>query len=283
MATVSPSGKYSVIFDTIGTKALLLRGTEIVRQLNRDFYHAHAYAYPITFAMLPDGRELLIHCPENYCQLEIEEVESGRSLSQNFTRDSADFFHSRLIVSNDGRWLLSAGWVWHPLDIVAVYKLSEAMEDARVLDSCQTNPPGSWESSSAAFVDNGTVAVGTSDEFFGDDDDESDLIPGKNAIGIWKIGSSSYETAMCLEHPPGTMMPLNHRFIVTFYGHPRLYDLEKQQLVHEWLNIDSGIQRSNITFDKLPPPLALDAKNARFAVADQYKVTMIQIDIEVIQ
>jgi hypothetical protein len=36
---------------------------------------------------------------------------------------AVDFFHSRLAVSPDGRFLLSAGWVWHPLSLAEIYEL----------------------------------------------------------------------------------------------------------------------------------------------------------------
>jgi len=276
---ISPSGKYAAIFTSVGTKGALLRNGEIVRQVNRDFYCANAYLYPIAFAQLPDGREVLIHCPEHYCQIEIEDIETGERLTQSSKRDSADIFHSRLSVSPDGRWLISAGWVWHPVDVVHIYDLHEALRDPHTLDVVGIRPPGLWELSAAGFIDADTVVLGTSDEFFGDEDDEDDNQPGENRIATWKIGATSYSSSIALEHPPGTVMALSDRFVVSMFKHPRLIDLDKGQTIHEWNDIDSGTQTSSITRDKLPPPIAMDPQNARFAVAQEKNVRMVQIDV----
>src|SRR5688500_12722359 len=48
-AVVSPDGRYSVIFERYGTKALLLHDDKVHRELNRSFYCADVYEYPITF------------------------------------------------------------------------------------------------------------------------------------------------------------------------------------------------------------------------------------------
>ena len=57
-AVVSPSGDFAVIYERLGTKGLLLHQGQILREINRSFYHAHVYEYPVTFIQLTDGREL---------------------------------------------------------------------------------------------------------------------------------------------------------------------------------------------------------------------------------
>ena len=277
---VSPSGRYAAIFVSTGTKGLLLRDGQIIRQLNRDFYHAHAYLYPIAFARLPGGREVLIHCPDKYCQIEIEDAETGDLLTKGGERNSQDVFHSRLSVSSDGRWLMSAGWVWHPVDVVHMYNLQEVMQDPHLLDGDGITPPGMWEISSAAFVDAHTIAVGTSDEFYGDDDDKNADQLGKNSIAFWTVGTPSYSATVELSHSPGTIMPVGDRFAISMFDHPRLIDLDKGQAIHEWEDIDSGKQKSSITWDNLPPPMALDSRNARFAIAQDDTIRIITVNVE---
>ena len=58
--------------------------------------------------MLPDGRTGLVHCPQWCNQLEIEVARTSEPLTGG-DRDPGDFFHSRLAVSADSRFLLSAG------------------------------------------------------------------------------------------------------------------------------------------------------------------------------
>jgi hypothetical protein len=282
-AVVSQSGDYITLMMRIGTKAHLLRRSgELIRELKRDSYYADAYCYPLGFGRMPDGREMLIHCPENYNRLEIEDVLTGERVKSSAERAPMDFFQSRLSVSPGGRWLLSAGWVWHPVDAVHFYDLSQASGDSTALDNGNGSPPGLWEVSSAAFVDDETAMIATTDEFFGDEGDSRDDIPGKNCVALWAIGSLNYSTWIKLSHPPGTIMPIGHNFVVTFYDHPRLYDLRSGSLIDEW-QVDSGKQSGSITWSHLPPPIALQPDRARFAVGTSSAIHVVEIDVPRLQ
>jgi hypothetical protein len=126
-ATASPDGRFAVIYERLGTKGLLLHDGQIVRELDRSFYHAAAYEYPVALFNGPDGRALLTHCPGNYCRIELEDAETGRPLTASADRKPSDFFHSRLAASPNGKRLLSAGWVWHPLSLVACFDVAQAL------------------------------------------------------------------------------------------------------------------------------------------------------------
>ncbi|MGB0495513.1 MAG: hypothetical protein ACPGJI_04085, partial [Kangiellaceae bacterium] len=186
-AVVSSSGIYSVVFANNQTKGLLLKNGEIIREINRSYYQAHAYDFPIAFSILNSGQEILVYCPKDYCRIDIEEIETGKVLTDFVDRNPSDCFHSRLAVSPNGRLLLSAGWVWHPLDVVGLYDLSASLEDPTKLDSPFEKPPGYWEVSSAAFLNDALVFVSTSDEFLGDECDPDDDRPGSYQIALWSI------------------------------------------------------------------------------------------------
>ena len=94
-AVSSPSGEFTVLYTRTGTTGLLLRRGKIVRQLSRDFYHANVYEYPVAFALGANGREVLIHCPESYCKIEIEDAATGVRFSSSSTRKPDDLFHSQ--------------------------------------------------------------------------------------------------------------------------------------------------------------------------------------------
>ncbi len=277
-ATISPSGEFVALIARTGTKALLLQRGQIVRQLNRDFYQAEAYPYPLTFAQTAEGREVVIHCPDSYCQLEIEDAASGERVGSAAARKPADFFQSGLSVSPSGRWLLSAGWVWHPVHVVNFYDLPGALRDSSTLDNATASPPGLWEVGSAAFVDDDTAMVGTMDEYFGNENDPKDDTPGKHSVALWRIGADAYSRAVKLSHPPGTLMPVGADHVVTFYERPRLYDLRSGALLSEW-QIDSGKQTGSITWDNLPPPIALQPAKGRFAVATPEAIHVVEIDL----
>lgn len=276
---VSPSRKYAAICAKLHTSGQLMRDGRCLRQINRDTYFANAFEYPIEFARLPEGQEVLIHCPKSYSRLDIEDADSGICLTDVPDRKPQDFFHSRLNVSPGGKWLLSAGWVWHPLDMIQVYNMEEVLHDPHRLDSGYIAAPGNYEISSAAFVDETSMVVSIGDEDLGDEDDVEQDRLGPNSIALWRIGSDRYEQALKLNQPAGELMPISRRFVVSMYEHPKLIDLKVGAVIHEWKHINSGKQKSSIIWhQEKPPAMALDPVNARFAVFSDDVLHMVVID-----
>jgi hypothetical protein len=109
-AIISPQSGTLVMYAATGTKGLVARAGRQVRELNRSYYHARAYEYPIAVGRLEDGREVLAHCPDAYNRIALEVLETGERLA-SAGPESADVFHSRLSFSPTGRYLLSAGQV----------------------------------------------------------------------------------------------------------------------------------------------------------------------------
>src|SRR5256885_1593523 len=95
----------------VGPIDVVAEGGWVLREINRRYYHGNDYEYPIALGRLPDGREVLVHCPDHYNKLEIEELSSGRRLTERPGR-APDVFHSRLSLSPGGRRLLSGGLGW---------------------------------------------------------------------------------------------------------------------------------------------------------------------------
>jgi hypothetical protein len=128
--SVEVAGKSAVLYEKYGTKAILLRAQDLhlVRELNRSYYHAKDYAFPIVPFQLPDGRDAIIHCPQDYCSLDVELAESGEILTKR-DYQSRDYFHSNLQVSLDGRYLVELAWVWQPWNVVVCYDLQQAIND----------------------------------------------------------------------------------------------------------------------------------------------------------
>ena len=54
-AQVSPSGRFAVIYERLGTKGLVLREGGILRELNRSYYQAGTYDYPLALFTLPNS------------------------------------------------------------------------------------------------------------------------------------------------------------------------------------------------------------------------------------
>ena len=274
-ATTSNNGQFSVIYEALGTKGLVLEGVKMIREINRSFYCANAYEYPVALLRLPDGRDVLAHCPEEYNKLEIEDVKTGERLTPR-TGEAADFFHSRLQVSLDGRHLLSAGWMWHPIDDLRVYDVAEAISHPAHLDA-ETN----WEFTVSSEITNAAFTAGsilmTTSRLFSRADSQTDTLIGDNQLGNYGINERRFRTIAPLEEPLGTLMPVGD-FVVGFYEHPKLVEVSTGKIVARWLDLSSGNQNSSIgrDLDKIPP-LALDPANRRFAVADAEKITVVQL------
>lgn len=275
---VSPSGLYKVLFAKNQTKGIILKGSKIVREINRSFYHANAYDFPVVLTMIDDGQEVLLHCPNEYCQLEIEEIETGKVLTDIVSRNPDDIFHSRLAVSPKRKWLLSAGWQWHPLDVIGLYDLENAITNPAKLDSPAKHPPGMWELSSAAFLDDNHVFVSSSDEFIGDEGNAEDEQPGSHKIALWSVNTGQYLRVISCGKPAGELMPISDRYVVSFYQHPILWDMYSNKIVHEWADIECGDQVGSISHGKKTLPIAIDHQNKRFAIANDNEISVVMFE-----
>lgn len=291
-AVCSPSGTYAAIYVERGTKGLVLKdefpgstdwrhaGARILRQINRDYYCANAYDYPIALGQLADGREVLVHCPESYTHLEIQEVESGRSISAREPQQ-ADFFHSRLQISPDGHYLLSAGWVWHPFDMLHVFDLQAALDDPVTLDGRGVMEPYSCDAEVeyAAFDGNEHVLVMGSTEGEQLENDPEAL--GQGQLGRWSLRDQRWETRVSVGEPVGILMPMG-KHAVGFYEHPKLINSTTGEIILRWTEFRTGRHRSSYRIAPLQgedatPALALDPLKSRFAVADATGVTAVQL------
>ena len=278
-AVVSPSGQYVVIYERLGTKGLLLCNGSIIREINRSYYHATTYEYPICFALLQDGREVLIHCPEDYCRIDIEDVESGIRLTGSIERKPVDYFHSRLLVDRSNQWLVSAGWFWHPFDALKVFSLGEAISNAASLDDSGVFPLQQVEISTVVFANSSNLLISTSLETFSDGDyDENEFRP--KSLGIWDIEAQRITSIVETDEPAGALMAINDEFAVSFYKHPKIIDLRTGEITCRMPELNCGVQTSSIIHHiEALPPLATDAANNRFAVATSDQIVVVHVDI----
>ena len=275
-AAVSLAGTgYSVIYTRLGTKGLVLKDGQVVREINRSFYHAHVYEYPIALFRLPTGRTVLAHCPTDYCCLDIEDLATGEVLTNSSDRKPSDIFHSRLAASPDGRFLLSAGWVWHPVDCVSVYDIEEVLADPTRLDGPGICPQAVAEESSATYFPDGRLTVALLGNI------ESDKA---NPPGELRICDVSQPDSPCLVLPTGrlgSLAAIGDDHLLAFYGHPRLIEVRSGKEVLNWPHLRSGTQTSSIMMtDPEVPPMAVDSSRRRFAIADAQGIVVVQVELE---
>ncbi|RKH52016.1 hypothetical protein [Corallococcus llansteffanensis] len=258
-AVMSPDGRYSVLYESLGTAGLLLEGTRVVRQLQRDFYQANVYDYPVALHTLPSGRTLLAHCPESYCVLELEDAATGERLTKR-TNDPVDFFHSRLQFSPDGRYLSSAGWIWHPVDAMSVVDVPRALEDPAALDRGDLMDGVEQ----GMFLLSGTFAQRDTLVFVRvDESREGDTF----FLGTYSLADRKQLSEVPLEEPAGPLMVVGSEHVVDFHRHPKLVERATGRVVQRWADLDTGLALSSIRHHlPSPPPFAMDPANRRFAV-----------------
>src|SRR5918993_3491560 len=54
-AVILPNTEYTILYEVLGTKGLVLKNGEQVREINRSYYFANAFEFPVTALLLPDG------------------------------------------------------------------------------------------------------------------------------------------------------------------------------------------------------------------------------------
>jgi hypothetical protein len=269
-AITSPSGRYTALYERLGTKALLLKRGEIVRELNRSHYCADDYEYPIAFLTLRDGSEAIAHCPQDYCRIDIEVAATGRCLTDSAKRDPKDVFHSRLSAGPGGSFLASAGWIWHPFGIACLWPVEAVLADPTRLDASAVPLSISGEVESVAFVDAELLAVAIGNESFGEGHTEG--------LGILRVADGSLIRFHPFPFSLGTLVSFGPDHVLTLHDHPRLINVKNGTIEMEWPDLDTGKQTSSIIHHLDPlPPFAKHPDRPMFAVADTEKVTVVTV------
>ncbi len=159
-AIASPDHRFVVVYERLGTKAVVLFEHRVRREIDRSYYCAEAYDQPI--AVFTRGDRLLIARCSEYDRLEIEDAVTGESVLGTGVRKPADFFHSKLAVNPSGTRLVSAGWIWHPVAVVKWFDIESAFHDVGELDDGHTIPGVDFdraEQSSALWLDDARLLV----------------------------------------------------------------------------------------------------------------------------
>ena len=216
------NGEYIVIYEKLGTKGLVLKEGELVREINRSYYCSDAYEFPIELDSNNDA--LIIHCPEQYNKLEIEHLETGERLSNESEKDFEDIFYSRLQVSPNKQFLLNAGWVWHPFDVLTIVDLDKFRSDPSTLNQVDAISCISSEVSSARFLLDSRILVSTSLEDPLTDRDNQ-LPP--NHVGIYNPVNQKIESKFELDEPFGNLWPINDEMAWDFFQYPKIIDIKK--------------------------------------------------------
>lgn len=261
----SNDGRYVIVYETFGTKGIIIADGQFLREINRSYYCADSYEFPLEIFTLSDGRTALAHCPNDHNRIEIELIDTGESLTPHEAREATDIFHAGLAVDPSGAWLMSAGWIWHPYYEVRFFSVAEALDDPRALDQSGFGVDHSAEIGSAAFLgpDLAVLASDPDEEPF-DSDPESGH---QGMIGLFRPSAQRWESRVPVDAPVGKMLPVDDDHVLALYEHPKLINVRSGRIIDSWPEIDSGAWKGCISFNAKIPPMNWDPVSKRLAVA----------------
>ena len=268
---LSRDGSHAILYERFGTKAVLTKNGKFVREINRSFYHAHVYEYPIAIITQASGAAKIVHCPDDYNILQIEDFDTGNIVEWKES-EPEDFFHSRLQVSPNNRWLLSAGWIWHPLDAIEVYDLSTPTPKRySPFWGGNMNDIGLWEVNNACFLNDSFLLLsGTGDQENEDASDEISLV-------VFDLDEMQIKSRITLDTPTGPMFPIDAQHALAFYEHPRLINIPSGSVITEWPEVATDKTNSSISAHDSKVKIAVDGLNRRFAVASDDSLIIVTI------
>lgn len=267
LCTRSGDTLWALAYANRGTKAVLYRNWQVYRELNRSYYFADTYDYPIAFSNRSTG--CVVHCPNAFNVVECEDAESGEILWTKKT--DAMEFHSRLSISPNGRSLLSAGWFWHPLGGAWLCSLADnsGKPDKEVEFSFGA------EIDSAAFLDDDRVVISSTGEVVNEDTPQSGL--GPMQLGVWSISEAKWVSTAPISATTGMIMPWRD-WVISFYEHPKAIELATGKVAYVWDHLDSGRQIGSIELGTPPPPcMAMNPSKGMFALRDENRIHIVSL------
>jgi hypothetical protein len=237
-------GQYVFIYKRLGTKGLLIKNGEVLREINRSYYQAEVYEYPAAFLTLGNGRVVLVHCPSEYCRIDFEDVETGEILTNHPERKPKDCFHSRLEISLDSKFLLSKGWYWHPWDGIELFDIEACLENPLLLDKGKIIPNCCTEICSASFIDNDSILVCSSDEESMDDENEEPIPP--NHLAIWYFKKDEISKAVKIQGKFGNLIAIDEDYCWDLYNYPKIINIKTGIIEDKIEEHSTGLQQSSI-------------------------------------
>jgi hypothetical protein len=268
-----PNGQYAFLYQKLGTKGLLLKDGQLIREINRPYYCADVYEYPAAF-VVHKGRTFLVHCPVRYCQLDLEDVETGEIITNVPGRDPSDVFHSRLEINHAQTLLISKGWCWHPYDVVCIYNIEEALLDPFSLDKRDKdlNDLGT-EICTASFINDTTLLVGSSIEEF---DEEAKALLPVNSFAIWNVASSTLYNIVTPRFDFGNLFAINEYLAWDLYRFPKIIHLPTGEIIDKDETVFSGDQKSSILgYQSNQPQIAFNAGKSKLAIKNEEEVIIL--------
>jgi hypothetical protein len=270
-AITSLDGTYAFIYQKLGTKGLLLKRGEILKEINRSYYFSNAYEFPCAFVDI-DNTTYLIHCPVAYNQLDFENVETGELITDIPGRKPADIFHSRLEISPNCTILMSKGWVWHPLEVVNTFNVKDCINNPKLLDHFN-KPHTAVEICSASFINDRKILIGSSNEIINEEDIAE--FPPKH-VAIWDLETGSLSKSVAISVEFGNLFAINEHLAWDLYDFPKIIDLHTGKVIDSDKGVNSGKQRSSIiSKNDIQPQIVFNRQTKQIAISGKDKMEIL--------
>lgn len=266
-AITSEDGQYALIFTKQGTKGLLLKNGKMLREINRSYYQAEVYEYPAAFFVAANGRTYLAHCPEAYCQLDFEDVETGEVITHVEGREPQDYFYSRLEVSADNKWLISKGWVWHPWDMVVAFNIEACLQNPLLLDKVTKTPDVNAEVGVAGFISNHEVLIGAigDGELMDEEAENAEALqPGQ--LVVWNLETDELSAPVTVKGIFGNIFPIDDTYTWDLAGCPRIINYRTGEVTDQLDELLVNPQVSSIIHHIEAPQISYSREQKAVAV-----------------
>jgi hypothetical protein len=205
VAVFEASGSLGAVFDT--------HENAVVWRLDRKSYHAENSFFPVAFVDLPregeggdsrrassvadgarlEGRTLIVTATD-WNRLDIVDLDARRIVTERTlaSLDAAaqasdaipqlDYFHGALSVSPRSKWIVDAGWHWHPWGADTAWSMDAWMRNPFESENGSTSRPlvdrASFWDGPVAWLDEDTIAV------WGYGDDDENLIAAALIVSV---------------------------------------------------------------------------------------------------
>lgn len=271
----SKNGEFVFIYQKLGTKGLLLKNGKLHREINRSYYQHSVYEYPAAF-LTYKNRTYLVHCPIKYCQLDIEDAETGEIITNTTERNPHDVFHSRLEVSPDHTHILSKGWYWHPWDGVELFNVEDCILNPTLLDKYITPPEVDTEICSASFINTDEILLCSSNEDSWDEEDEGSIPP--KHLGIWNIKTNEINNVVKIQGAYGNIFAIDHTKCWDMFEYPKIISLQTGEIIDAMEEVFSGKQASSIIHHLQDlPKIAYDREHKHIAIGHKDAIEILTL------
>ncbi len=276
---MSSCSKYAVIFETFGTKGLLLEDLKAIREINRSYYCSRSFEFPVSFLERKGQPPLLVYCPDQYNVLEVEEFHSGQRLGVNSNREPEDFFFSRFVMSPDSQHFINLGWQWHPVELSRLFSVSNLLSDVSYADKgdelrwfqlMEHDNDGWYRIPTACFIDSKTICIYTTN---------LEANPGEGSLDLVDIKTNKILRRVETDILMGMIYPLSSSHVLNLNGEISIVNLVTGQIDYKVEGVSAPNRDSVIGSSKdMFPLMAYKRDKRRLAVTNDKQLHILEFE-----